>query len=64
LDTPSLANALMLTLGLMLGFPLIVLLHSLKLRGGRPFTVLLSGLLLAFILDLAWVAALAADGLP
>jgi hypothetical protein len=54
----------MLTLSIMVGFPLIVVLHANKLRGGRPFTLLLSAILLAFLANVAWVAALAAGGLP
>ena len=54
----------MLTLSLMVGFPLNVVLHTNQLHGGRSFTLLLSALLLAFLANVAWVASLAADGLP
>jgi hypothetical protein len=64
LEPTSHVMQLMFTLGILVGFPLIVLLHTNKLRGGRTFTLLLSALLLAFLANIAWVAALAADSLP
>jgi hypothetical protein len=64
LESTSQALAIMLTLSIMVGFPLIVVLHANKLRGGRSFTLLLSAILLAFLANVAWVAALAAGGLP